>query len=234
MKLTCPKCGAAIDAAHVNIAADLAQCTACGEVFRASELVEAEGEGSLEQPSGSRIVFTATGDAATFAIPRAGFSKGMIFPAAFAAFWLGFVAVWTVLAAFASLLFALFSIPFWLAGFAMAGGLLNAVLERQRITLGPAGIEIERSRPVLSKRAVIPYADISAIGMENAAPSNPFAAFRQLRRASSVDEALGVLSVPTVSHGVEKTHFAANVSRAEMEWVVGVLSAAWRRRAAAE
>lgn len=38
MKLVCPNCHSAIGAENVNVATDLAKCTMCNEIFKASEL----------------------------------------------------------------------------------------------------------------------------------------------------------------------------------------------------
>ncbi|NIQ99380.1 MAG: hypothetical protein GTN78_04160, partial [Gemmatimonadales bacterium] len=108
MQLICPNCGARIAAEEVNVQADLARCSACNEVFKASRLVgDADLSQSLEPPAGSKIEFEADqAGNASFHIPRRRLRGSDVFPMIFAAFWVGFMAFWTWVAASAGGFFA--------------------------------------------------------------------------------------------------------------------------------
>ncbi|MGK7878422.1 MAG: hypothetical protein AB4426_35505 [Xenococcaceae cyanobacterium] len=83
----------------------------------------------VKKPAGSRIVLRKSHRNLVVEIPPAGLRVETLFLAVFALFWNGFVFFWTALAigTGAPLFFPLFSIPFWLVGLGMLGGLLFAI-----------------------------------------------------------------------------------------------------------
>jgi len=223
MDLICPKCGGAIGGQCVNVVTDLAQCPSCNEVHKASELAAAASpQVGFDQPAGSKILFTGDAQSAVFEIPRAGFSPGMTFPLVFALFWVGSVAFWTWGASQGSKLFAMFSIPFWLVGLGMLGGILNAIFERQRIELTSTGLRVESQRPFLARSQVIPVDEIGSIEMGRVVPTNPLTLARHMSRFSQASGTAGI-EMPVIYHGTRKTTFAEHVSEAEQRWLVKVL-----------
>ena len=63
----------------------------------------------------------------------------------FNAFWLCFVAVWTTLALQGSILFALFSIPFWAVGLGMLAFNINTIFTRVELRFSPQHIEVVKN-----------------------------------------------------------------------------------------
>jgi hypothetical protein len=228
MKLACPRCGRPIEAASINVTADLAQCTACNEVFKASDLLpDVSPPESLDPPAGSKITFRRENESdGVFEIPRRSPGAGGVVSIGFAIFWIAFVAFWTWGASHGGGLFAAFSIPFWLVGFGMLGWSVNSIAERQSLEIGTEALTIRKRRPFFPRRVVIPYGDVSSIAIEHALPVGPFAAGSGAWRVGrgSATPAFAI-PVPTIFHGTQKTQFAEGVSEAEMNWLVGVLTA---------
>lgn len=74
----------------------------------------------IYRPSASKVQIQRSATGLDIDIPPGGLTGKNIFMAGFATFWLGFVAFWTAEASMGSIFFALFSIPFWIAGLYLA------------------------------------------------------------------------------------------------------------------
>lgn len=150
MPLACPACGQNIQTEHVNVAADLAKCAACGEVFRPSGMLAAspasppaqpDPERPADLPEGSKVTFEEFGGL-TVKFPPLGFHFSLLFLAAFAVAWWSFLIVFVGVgiygmfgseaaegehgkaATFGGIFMLLFMTPFFLAGFGMLFGIL--------------------------------------------------------------------------------------------------------------
>lgn len=228
MKLTCPKCRSKIPPGEVNVATDLAKCVHCQEILKASLLVE-ETEVPTP-PAGSAIRVQGepeTGISA--ALPAGRFSLGLVFPFLFCLFWLVFISFWTFVAASQGGPFAFVSIPFWIVGVGMAGSLLNSVLERQILEVGPDGLRIRKARPFFARDFTVPYGEISKIAVERVLARDPFTAVRGIRHFPW--NAWAGFRNAVVTHGTRKTPVGEHLSEPEMEWLVRWLGA-WVGRAA--
>ncbi|MHC5597648.1 MAG: serine/threonine protein kinase, partial [Nostoc sp.] len=75
------------------------------------------------KPDGSKILLTKNGDSLEIIVPPAGFDPSIVFTGLFAIAWNSFILFWTLGALSApfpvNIPFALFSLPFWGAGFGM-------------------------------------------------------------------------------------------------------------------
>jgi serine/threonine protein kinase len=82
----------------------------------------------INKPSGSKIQLTKDRDSLLILIPPAGFQSSMVFTGLFAIAWNSFIFFWTTAALAApipvNIIFGLFSLPFWGAGFHLAYALL--------------------------------------------------------------------------------------------------------------
>jgi hypothetical protein len=223
MELLCNNCGAIVNAQDVNIATDLAKCSTCNTLMRASELKEyvdtadllvlpANAQVTMEQGRNKSIVLTA---------PANGLSGESIGISIFSVFWLGFVAVWTTLASFGSIFFALFSIPFWVVGIFMAKSAINKIFETQRVTFNDYEVTIELIRPVFSGKTTIDKKDIIDIKYTDVTSAGPLASFAQM--GANGKRTGKVLEYPAIVTK-QKTHFFfQNLPEADQKWTVQLL-----------
>jgi hypothetical protein len=98
----------------------------------------------VPQPHGSRIVVSSQAGELSLTIPGAGFRGSALSLFGFACFWLIFVTAWTAGAQYASLLFALFSAPFWLAGIWMMWQALSLIFGVTVLRIGPERYALEK------------------------------------------------------------------------------------------
>lgn len=94
---------------------------------------------AVGKPAGSKIQLTKNEDFLEITIPPTGFKPSMVFIGFFATFWNLFILVWTIGALSApfpaNIPFALFSLPFWCAGFSMIYGVVYGLFGRMKIRI---------------------------------------------------------------------------------------------------
>lgn len=149
MQITCPNCHNIIPATDIVLEKDLAKCHECNEIWKLEELMKLQN--SIQQyepfpPAYGKIRMEEELDSGQVKIilPPKGFGLETIGLGVFTTFWLGFISFWTWGASQASLLFAAFSIPFWLVGIGMAGLLLNNIIGSQSIVIKDGKIEVRK------------------------------------------------------------------------------------------
>ena len=221
MQLTCSNCQATIKPENINVATDIAKCDQCGSIMKLSELVNAEETEEIEvtPPAGSKILMErGLNSQMTWTLPKRGFSLGLVPQLVFATFWLGFVAVWTTLASFASILFAMFSIPFWIVGIVMVVNMINAAFESQRITLNKSTLRIDRLRPVKSKSVSIALDGIQSIKLTAKGLNS-----NNLKTIGNVQSGFSSSEIPAVITGSKTEYFFEKASGAEQKWVTRLL-----------
>jgi hypothetical protein len=131
MKVQCPCCSTGVSATNINLGTGWAKCDACQELFALSQVVpnypHAE-KGSVQRPYNARALVEQTNEELLIHLPAEGMRAATFATLGFATFWLGFIAFWTIGAlgvfggqppAAPNILFACFSIPFWIVGFFM-------------------------------------------------------------------------------------------------------------------
>jgi predicted Zn finger-like uncharacterized protein len=139
MKVTCPNCRQVIPADDIALDKGWAKCVRCNEVFQLAQLVPeyeaaaAPAAKPPERPFDAWVVTERDGDRLIIHVPPMGMRAGTWAMLGFATFWTGFIAFWTAGASgllfgakpgAVNIGFAAFSIPFWLIGFGMLGGVL--------------------------------------------------------------------------------------------------------------
>ena len=219
MQLQCPQCGSAIEARDVNIDTDLARCDTCDEIMHASDLVERfDLEEALEPPRGTKIMVQRRGDDVAFVIPALGLSGTSIPFIAFATVWISFVAFWTWGASQGSIFFALFSIPFWLAGFAMWGGIITSITQRQRLELRTDAVRVLKRSALGTREAVMPLSEIDEVRMEPLADKDGFGSLTQGVRGGASSQQ-GDAPTLVFKHGTTTTAVGEHLKPAEKEWI---------------
>lgn len=225
MNVECSKCNSEIDPDNINIKTDLAKCSNCGAVLKVSELAQSSKIIEANPPSGSRIEMSKDAEGnLQITLPKKGFAISVIPQLLFAIFWLGFISFWTWGASQASIIFAMFSIPFWIVGISMIIGIINSINEVQKISLNRSVMNIERIRPIRPKSIAIDLKSIQSIRMK-AIKVNPFAMFGNFRRLSKMQSSFGSpVETPAVIAGITTEHFFEDANDAEQEWVTTLLS----------
>ncbi|MBH8575317.1 serine/threonine protein kinase [Nostocaceae cyanobacterium CENA369] len=101
---------------------------------------------TVGKPSGSKIQLTKNWDSLEIVIPPVGFHPAIIFTGLFAIAWNSFILFWTIGALSApfpiNIPFALFSLPFWGAGFFMLYGIVFPWFGRTRLRLNQEQIAL--------------------------------------------------------------------------------------------
>ena len=225
MELICSNCGAVISPENVNISTDLAKCDMCNSIHKASELVDRQAIGQIEDPpSGTKMtVKKGYGDEIELFYPQSGFTASQLPQIGFTIFWLGFISFWTWGASQGSVAFAMFSIPFWIVGFAMLGGIINSIFETQTLKLDRNSLTIKKNRPIRPKRIEFNVRDIQSIRMKQI-KMGPYSIFDNFKVTVKAQNTYGARTeLPVVLSGVKTVYFFESANEAEQEWVVAVL-----------
>lgn len=99
----------------------------------------------IPRPFDTKLQLTTTPSSFTLKIPPLGIGGGSLFGIVFSIVWIGFVAFWTFLAAKGSLLFALFSLPFWVVGLGMIRSHIRKHLSTTTLLLDREGGTLTQS-----------------------------------------------------------------------------------------
>ena len=226
LELICPNCSRIIQSDNINIATDLAKCGHCGTITKASLLVFAQDDKSLASPpKGSSVEVTKEmGDTVKVFFPKKGLTASAIPQLFFVVFWLGFICFWTFFASQGSGLFAMFSIPFWLVGFAMLIGLINSINETQTLTVSRSQVILEKKRPINAKRLEFDLRDIQEIKMSQL-KAGPFSAFSNPGITWRHQSSSGAVPLtPAIITGSGTAYFFETANDAEQDWVTKLLS----------
>jgi eukaryotic-like serine/threonine-protein kinase len=118
-------------------------------------------------PYASSIRVEREGGVLTLVIPERGSAAAGATILGFSAFWLVFVAFWTVasIAMGAPVFFPIFSIPFWLAGIFMVRRGLRSFFGRTTLRFSPAGMEVARRIFLQGRKTLVPLGAISKVSI---------------------------------------------------------------------
>jgi eukaryotic-like serine/threonine-protein kinase len=181
--------------------------------------IRLDGEGAAVQlPSDSRIGISEAEGRLAISLPAAGLSS----PAAlamggFSLFWLAFVALWTFgsIAMGAPFFFALFSLPFWAVGIALARSSAASILKRAELLLDPSsGLVLSERVLGFGKTRAWPLADLGGCSVEGALLAAKGAAEKEL----------------VIEAGVKRLRLGRSLSERELRAVAAKIEA-WRRGA---
>ena len=231
MELICTICKWTIDSANINVVTDLAKCGHCGTIHKASILAHMVDDKILATPPrGSKIELTKEiGDNILIVMPKKRVTTSDISGLFFCVFWLGFVSFWTWSALQSSILFAMFSIPFWLIGLVMLVGIINNINETQTIEVSRSSLTLIKSRPFNSNEYEYSFDDIQSIKMTHM-QAGSFFGFSNLRYIQRQQRFLGAgLTTPTIITGLRTQYFFEWANDAEQEWVTKFLESKIRK-----
>lgn len=161
------------------------------------------GTSRISQPFGSRVKLTTTSDRLEIFIPPSGWSFELIPFLGFALFWNGFLVVWTLGAAKASIFFALFSIPFWIVGIGMLVGSVAGIAGNARLIITNTTFTIELN--------VLGYKHIT---------SGKVANLQKVEMGSDSTVNDQPVREIMLRHGVKTHKFGFNLSNPEKDWLL--------------
>ncbi len=176
-------------------------------------------------PSDSKIEISETRmDRYDILIPATGFKGKHTFMIIFAIFWNTFLVFWTLGAAKGSIIFALFSIPFWIVGFLLIRGVYVSVKQSQTIKIEHKNLILSKTTPIWSTTSTVSYNDLNSIEMavSNQNSGNPFKFYQKL--GNGVHQMNMMSPIPTISFGTQEITFAENLSNAEQKYLVDFLN----------
>jgi len=225
MKLSCPQCSSFIQPEDINIITDIAKCSSCGSVFKVSELVQKPEPHKVEQlPLGANLqVRKSFENAIELYYPKRGFSMWSLPIGIFAIIWISFVAFWTWGASQASVLFAMFSIPFWLVGIAMIVGIINGASESQTIIIDRSILSLRKTRVFNPKTITVDINEIDSVSMKTPS-ANAFNMAGNIKNfGKQANSNTAKFDVPTISSGIKDYSFFESATNIEQEWAVNFL-----------
>lgn len=192
------------------------------EIFDNNQYEIMPARGNFKSPpSDSRVEFLETITSLEIIVPKRRFKPEDIFLAIFTTFWLCFVFVWTGLALWgAGILFALFSIPFWLVGIGMASGLLKGLTEKQIIELDRYTLMITKVRLLSKKIYEIDVEDIKSIEIQRASIAN---SLKNIRFTSKNNLKKGINGSPTIKTKKVDITLFESLSKAEQDWGIRII-----------
>lgn len=225
IQLVCPKCTANIDPADVNIAIDVAKCAACNSIYRVGELLDDEQvrAKATEMPTDSEIkVQRGLGNVTEIVLPAMGFKFTDLFMIVFGTFWVGFLIVWTSLAVFAGTFFALFSIPFWIAGVYIWMGVVRNITEVEIVKIDHTSITLIKKRPLFTKQKQFVLGSIDSVKLTSPVAQSFQHPFRSSNYVICKERFNGLKGAqePAIVSGKETAYFFTRANTAEKEWIV--------------
>ncbi|CAN5349721.1 hypothetical protein BH09BAC1_BH09BAC1_27090 [soil metagenome] len=223
MELLCNNCGASIRADEVNIATDMAKCSACNSLMRASELKEKVSiTDLLVQPQSSKLqIEQGRNNSIVLTAPANGVNVESIGLTVFSIIWLGFITVWTLFAFMGSAFFALFSIPFWLVGIFIAKVAIDKIFETQIVTFNSYEVTIESKRPLFSKQITISKEEITDVTMSDLLSGGPLDGLVQ--RSAYTKRGGKAIDYPVIVTKTKTHFFFQNLPEKDQLWAVRLL-----------
>ncbi|KAF6262994.1 kinase-like domain-containing protein [Scenedesmus sp. NREL 46B-D3] len=172
----------------------------------------------VRKPAGSRVQLTATAGKLDIDIPPEGLSGNNIGTGIFAVAWNAFVAFWTFSAiASGGILFALFSAPFWFAGYQLAGQAFAGALMHERFAIGRNKWRISQELAMIKNGVARFSGGGSGSSKQQEGDSSDLTGAR-------VVTTMIVNGVPRtaieVVEGVRKFRFGEALDYSEQEWLV--------------
>lgn len=170
---------------------------------------------AMRKPPGTRVELIHESDSLYIRIPPGNFTPQTIYMTFFSVIWLSFVGFWTLLAWRGGLIFALFSVPFWLVGLGMARSVVQNLFLDTVLELRPEGFSLRSSRfgSLLNKGGAGELADITSVAQS-----------LRYRLNNHPVTALGIEA------GTHSHYFGTHLSRSEQLWLQTEILAYLSRR----
>ncbi|MCP4178035.1 MAG: hypothetical protein GY756_09730 [bacterium] len=232
MELKCPQCKKVIPTSEINISADIAKCTYCNNIYKASELVNTCKMKELLIPPGSSKIKTQEilGGGYEIFMPNKVFKLKDIASLGFIVIWVVFITIWTVAASVSGSFSVLFSIPFWIAAIIMILATISSFNETQTLKLSGNSLILIKHNPINKKKTNIKISNIQNVRMKhlNTRSGSNFAFYRYLYKMK-LSVGSSSIELPAIIHDDKTEYFFESSTEAEQEWVIKFINAFIRR-----
>lgn len=180
--------------------------------------------GSAPKPQGTRVILERSTNRLDFCIPAKGLGMDTAFTGAFAIAWNSFVAIWTVGAlSSGGILFALFSLPFWLAGAQLGKQAVVGALMRERFAIGPNKFRLGQELALLDGSGTrASFGEGSALNEKVAEGST--SDLRGAKVATTMVVNDSPQTAIEVLEGVNKYRFGEGLELSEQLWIVSEIN----------
>lgn len=181
---------------------------------------------NVKKPAGTRVQLSRSGGRLDVEIPPEGLNGGSVGTGLFAVAWNAFVAFWTFSAlASGGVLFALFSAPFWFAGWQLASQAFGGALTKERFAIGRNRFRLAQELAVMQDGAA------KFLGQGNRSQEGDVSDVTGARVVTTVI----VNGVPRTAielvAGVKKYRFGESLDIVEQEWIVSEINTLLEERA---
>jgi hypothetical protein len=185
-------------------------CRRAVEILQTGECPD-DGGKAEDPPYGSRIRLRRADGALELTIPERGDARVGLTLLGFSAFWLLFVGFWTVMsrAMGAPILFSLFSIPFWIVGFAMLRRGLRSFVGRTFLHLSGDGLQFRRRLLFPGRITTIPLQAIGTVGIQRSTAW----------QVNTPGARAGTPQVLSIQAGAKSLSFGESLSDPEKKWL---------------
>lgn len=221
MALNCPNCHFAIRDEFVNIQADTAKCTACGEVFRVSEALPDTAAARDLKPPAPEVAYVeyARDGGITVVLHRQGFRKKSVSALVFSGLWLAItsgVSIGMGVSVFQGegpgIFGLLFLVPFWAVGLGMLYWGLWLALGATAIQLTPDEVVLGKMLFGRTRKRVFRLEDVERFSREVSYKENDVPVY-----------------ACAVNFGSKHKNFGHHLSDADQEWLVAELNASLKK-----
>ncbi|KAI8466261.1 MAG: kinase-like domain-containing protein [Monoraphidium minutum] len=174
----------------------------------------------VRKPAGTRILLDRAPGRLDVEIPPEGLSGNSMGTGVFAVAWNAFVAFWTFSAlASGGILFALFSAPFWYAGWQLAGQAFGGALTKERFAIGRNKFRLAQELAVLKDGAA------RFLGQGYRSQEGDASDVTGARVVTTVIVNGSPRTAIELVAGVNKFRFGESLELVEQEWVVSEINA---------
>lgn len=170
------------------------------------------------------VVEKVDSDQSMVTLKPAGFSAGTLGIMFFALFWNGFLVVWTTMALMASVLFAMFSIPFWLVGLSMIAGILTNLFGHQELLIRRKNMVIRKYTLGYKVEHIVDYNTLNSIELESYTKYQNKAknSFKMVASGAN-DSGLNSKTI-VISHSNKELFIGEHLKESDKEWLVDHLN----------
>lgn len=230
-KFDCPECKVPIAPYNVNVLDDIVKCGQCGQVYKASDLMDDRERKAKRMdkdsiPKGCRIEIHEMEDGVVeFQLPKL---KNSYYPYMFMPFAVVFTGalVYMTIMMTLDLGFAvLVMFPFWAFAISLWVAILNSFYVVEKLRLGPEGVSITTEMFTKVKQTLYRMDEIKDVRLKSYTPMPDITQPFRFIRMGRLENSWQTYTDPVIISGKGNFYFFQRANDAEKEWLVEYLQA---------